>query len=736
MPSSALVDHPRRRRAARYLAVGLAAVAPYLLLAPHPFVFDAPWAIVENRAVQSGSLRGILTSDFFGSPADAPYSNLSYRPLVSLTYALEVRLFGNAPWAFHAVDVLLHAAASIAVLALLEALGLGSGLGIAAAVLFAVHPVATETVCSVVGRADLMAGLALLVALLCRLAARERRRRRLFDAGALAALAVALLSKEYAVSFPFALVAFDLLIPPGGEEGKRAAWRASGRFWVASAGLLAAYVALRWAVLRSVAQSPAFTPTDNPLQGTSLAIRWSTAVWILAHAARLLVLPFGLSHHYAAGSLTLADGPLDPRAVLPTAVLAAAAVAAIWGRARHGSVAPAAALVLFAFPLLPSLNTVGITGVLFAERWLYLPTAGLALVAGWLLARLPSGGAWRPAAGAAAAILLVGLAGMTAVRAGVWSSERTLAESALRSYPRTAKVWVELGLALGRDGQDADAADAFRRSIDLDPRNPAAYRNLATALDRLGRHREAADAWRRLIALAPKDLAVLWSGLGESALLAGETDEAVRALERAHGIAPADASIRARLAEAHVRAGRPEDALRALVSDPLERASGAVLGGPLREVLLRLARSSPPAGAAAESEAGLVRRAVGSGWLDAEGLFACGLVASRLGDPRDARDWLDRALAADPDILRRRHESALRLETEGKLADAADTYREILTARPDHAPTLFNLGRVLLASSRPDEAAQAFRRGLAIQEDPRARALLAEALRRRTRGAD
>jgi tetratricopeptide (TPR) repeat protein len=657
-------DLPRGRRGIRALVVGLAAVAPYLLLPAQPFVFDAPLAIVENHAVQAGSPHEIFTTDFFGAPAASSYANLSYRPLVTSTYALQVRAFGHAPWAFHLVDMLLHAAASVAVLLLLGALGVGGRFRIVAALLFAVHPVASETVASVVGRADLMASLGLLLALLLHLGAPDRRRPVLHEAGALGALAATLLCKEYAVAFPFLLIAFDEIVRAGRRGERRETKRPWGT-WAGALLLLAAYAGGRLAVLGAIGTPPGFTPVDNPLAGEPWWVRFGTASSILSHAARLLLLPVGLSHHYAGGSLPVVPGLLDPRALVPAAGIALAAALAILGLRRRGWVAPPAALLLFLLPLLPSLNTVGITGVLFAERWLYLPLAGFAILVGWILERVPGRAPWRRAAWTVSVSALVLLAGITAVRVHDWGSPGRLAESALRYYPRTAKVWHELGISREQSGRTAEAADAFRRSLDLDPSNPRVFMSYANVLTRLGRHRESAEAWRRLIALAPKEIAALWTGLGEAELAAGDLDEATRALSKAHELAPSDAGVGSRLADC---------------------------------------------------------------------LFARGLTASRSGATNEARSWFREALSTNPEILRRRHESAVRLESAKRYGEAAAVYREILAADPDHAPTLFNLGRVLLLAARPEEATEALLRGLAIQEDPRARAILAEA-RRRMAGA-
>ena len=120
-----------------------AALIPYLLLPANPLLLDAQRTNLANQAVQSGPLLELFSADFWGSPLTAEFSNRSYRPLVSLTYALQVRMLGNGPAGFHIFDMVLHALAALLVLLLLRGLGLRSYWAVAAATLFAVHPLQT-----------------------------------------------------------------------------------------------------------------------------------------------------------------------------------------------------------------------------------------------------------------------------------------------------------------------------------------------------------------------------------------------------------------------------------------------------------------------------------------------------------------------------------------------------------------------------------------------------------------
>jgi tetratricopeptide (TPR) repeat protein len=98
------------------------------------------------------------------------------------------------------------------------------------------------------------------------------------------------------------------------------------------------------------------------------------------------------------------------------------------------------------------------------------------------------------------------------------------------------------------------------------------------------------------------------------------------------------------------------------------------------------------------------------------------------GETEQGLEMLRRASDLDPELARQIHELGLRLEQESRYDEAAAAYRRVLHLRPDHAPTMFNLGRVLILAGRPDQSVEWLRAGLEIQPDPRAQALLDQAL--------
>src|SRR5204862_5035407 len=140
-------------------AVALVALACYANSLRGALLFDDVNAIVDNRLVRALDLRGIfLTPSWWGEPGRASYVP-AYRPVTTLSFALNHALGGLGPLGYHAVNVLLHAAVCVLLSVVLGEVMRRPRLAGTAALLFAAHPVHTEAVASVVGGAEGLAAL-------------------------------------------------------------------------------------------------------------------------------------------------------------------------------------------------------------------------------------------------------------------------------------------------------------------------------------------------------------------------------------------------------------------------------------------------------------------------------------------------------------------------------------------------------------------------------------------------
>ena len=428
------------------------------------FLIDNRVIILEDpriRAPTSANLGLIFSQDYWWPR----YVTGNYRPLTTLSYLFNYAVLGNAthPTGYHVVNLVLHWAN--AVLAYLLALALAGAFWPAfwAGVLFAVHPVATEAVTNVVGRADLMATLAVLGGLLLYATARRVR-----GPGALpwlAGLAVAalagVLSKESAVALLGLMVAWDVLVARG--EGSRVA----GYVAVLPAGLCLWYLRARFAENLGPRMQ---LFGDNPLFGAEFWAARATAIKVIGQEIWLLLWPRWLSCDYSYDQIPLvgwgAGGWENGKVVLALAAIAALGVLALRALRRRPAIS---FLVAFFFvTLLPSANLLVLIGSIMAERFLYLPS--VAFAAGVVVAAFAAAHRVVPRRAAAAAGVLLGILAVaygvrTAARNLDWQDGVRLWSSAVLAAPRSFKAHHGLGLALyARDAPAHANIDASIRA--------------------------------------------------------------------------------------------------------------------------------------------------------------------------------------------------------------------------------------------------------------------------------
>ena len=168
VPANAGRDPSRRAVFAAALAIALAALAAYHNSLSGPFIFDDRASIVDNATIRSLWPPGPL----FSPPAGA---GVGGRPLLNLSYALNTAAGGLNVWGYHALNLAIHIGASLALFGIVRRTALRRGatgqgalfLGFATALLWSVHPLQTEAVTWISGRAESLMGLFYLLTLYC-----------------------------------------------------------------------------------------------------------------------------------------------------------------------------------------------------------------------------------------------------------------------------------------------------------------------------------------------------------------------------------------------------------------------------------------------------------------------------------------------------------------------------------------------------------------------------------------
>jgi tetratricopeptide (TPR) repeat protein len=429
------------------------------------FAFDNAAAVLQDsriRAATPENLHLILTEEYW-------YNRMTtglYRPLSTFSYLLNYAILGNGPHpaGYHWVNFALHAV-NIALVYLLglfvfQETRLKERLALALAAVWAVHPVLTESVTNIVGRADLLAAFGVLAGLLCQVqgGAASGRRKLAWLAGLALASTIGLFSKESAVVLLAAMVIYDLAF--------HQAWRARAAGYLALAVSFLVFFYVRGQVL---ARLPAGVVPfgDNPLMGAGFWTARLTAIKVIGKYLWLLLWPSRLSCDYSYNQIPLFTGG-DWKALAALAACAALAVVAIACYRRNK---PVFFFIAFFFVTLsPTSNLVILIGTIMAERFLYLPSIGFAGCLVWAVytvcRRLPR------VAPAALALVAVAFATRTYTRNFDWFDDLSLWTSAAQACPASYKTHTSLAtdlIAVKGAGLDRAVSEADRSLAILDP---------------------------------------------------------------------------------------------------------------------------------------------------------------------------------------------------------------------------------------------------------------------------
>jgi len=454
-----MVSRPARLRPPWLLwLLAVVAALPYLNALTADFTFDDHLVIRRNPAVTTGvDLGRVFTTPLIKGDL--------YRPLTILSFALNEAASPGRPGPYHLVNVGLHVAVTILVFFVGRRLFDAEWIAATAAVLFAVHPIHTEAVTSLVGRSELFValfGLLTLLASVRRDAAAGTGTRAALLAASLTAFACALLSKESAVMLLVLLPLFR--VAARGEPFRAGLWtELCSLEWVPYALCVGTYLLLRSCVL--AAYTPyTITSLDNILRFVPWTERLPSALAVLWDYFGLLNVPFVLAADYSYNQVPV-TGWLSWRALAGTALLVTAAGIVI--RNRRPAVSFAVLLPLVTVALTSNLFV--LIGTVKAERHLYLPSVGWALLAAYALERARCVPRYRAVVPVALAVTVSAFAVRTWVRNWDWADDLALYRSMVRTAPESAKAHFNYGAMLQERAAQAAAAVQFRRALEIYP---------------------------------------------------------------------------------------------------------------------------------------------------------------------------------------------------------------------------------------------------------------------------
>lgn len=506
------------------LLVIIAGIGAYYNSFTGAFVFDDRPHILENWRVH----RLWPLWDVLGGTS---------RPLVSLSLAINYALSGTRVWSYHAVNLLIHLLAALALFGVIRRTLLTTRLrpryghsahwlALAVSLLWVVHPLHTQSVTYTIQRGESLMGLCYLLTLYSVIRSAETSQRRWMTC-AILACAMGMATKPVMVTAPLVAWIYDGIFLSGSLAS---AWRQRKRLYL---GLAATWGVLIWCLVAAPADyqtSAGFAFTRiSPLEYAL------TQPGVILHYLRLVLWPHPLVFDYGWPVATTTQEILPPLLVIGALIFAT--LWALRHRPPLGFLGAAFFLILA-----PSSSLIPIADLAFEHR-MYLPLAAVisfgVVVGDWIASRL----------------------------VGAHRLRQTLAVGLL------ASLTLLLGLATIRRNEDyRDGVTMWRDTLSKRPNNPRAHNNLCDALIRQGQPDAAIPHCHEALRLRP-DYPDAYHNLGDIAVTQSKLQEAVAHYTRALRLKPEDEKSAVNLAVVLALQGHIEAAQERL-SHVLQRHPG------------------------------------------------------------------------------------------------------------------------------------------------------------------
>jgi Flp pilus assembly protein TadD len=581
---------------------------------------DDPEYVTANSQVQSG-LNGDTVIWAFCNPVVG-----NWHPLTVLSHMLACQLFGLNPWGHHLLNVLLHALNAALVFVLLRQLSGAVWRSLLVAALFAVHPLHVESVAWIAERKDVLSGFFGLLSLIFyaryaqkrsstegrrssagdQILAFDPRRWTLDYHLALFCLTLGLMSKPMLVTWPFVMLLLDywplcrIQLHPESVRGStlNCTLNAPAR----DLSEFGAQLSTIWQLVREkipffvVAAAASYVTfvvqqqggAVMPMENLPLGARFGNVLVSYCRYLGKLFWPVDLAVFYPyPGHWPLAT------VLLAGLLLVVFSLLVIVKRRQYPFLL--VGWLWFIGMLVPVIGLVQVGIQAMADRYAYLPSLGLLILAIW--------GAYELTLRSRYHVIVLSLAGLAAIalclgltrqQLGYWHDSETLLRHALavtennslvhntlgnafldknriddaiseyqeavRLSPGYAEAHLHLGIALAKKGQLDEAINQFQEVVLLEPNDVDAHYDLATALYNKGRMDEAIRQYQEVIRLRPDDVEAQHQ-LDKALNQKGQADEAIGQLEEAIRLKPDSVEPYDNLGDAFAARGRFEEAI-------------------------------------------------------------------------------------------------------------------------------------------------------------------------------
>ncbi len=469
--------------------IAAVAVLAHLRALNYGFVSDEKLLITQNQTVRELQIGEMITGKFW----PGKFRGVYYRPAVTLSYGLGFAVAGESPWLHHLWNFVSHAIAAAGIYFLLLRLFKKQAPALLASVIFAAHPVHSESVAWIPGRTDVMAAAFGIFAWLAVLRARDKDRAALRGAWYAASLLLfvfALGSKEVAVVFPALVLAGDYLLDgSAGHFGSNLKKRIPE--YAAMAAVVIVYLVVRAHILSGEGHEPA----ADPLAALPAAPRVLSMITVFACSFLVMAWPHPWLPDFAYEN---AFSEMSPALMLVAAAFLIALSGIAWEQ-RHKRPAYSFCIAGVLISILPFSHLAPFP-TLFAERFLYLPSVFFCAGLGLLLTDLLAASSLRKPALALITFFVLVLCAHSAARTHYFAGGIEFWKSVVRKAPDLHLAHQWLGSFYQEDKSYHQAQDHYEQAVKLEPEFTPARLNLVYTLIMTGKPEEAKERLDKLAA--------------------------------------------------------------------------------------------------------------------------------------------------------------------------------------------------------------------------------------------
>jgi tetratricopeptide (TPR) repeat protein len=477
-----------------------------------------------------------------------------YRPLRTLSYALDYSLFGLNTTGYHVTSLMLHILVSITLYYIILNLFNLSSVSLLGAVIFAIHPVNVEAVSWLSSRADLIGFLFFNISLLYYIYYRKHPNSAKYLVFSLIFSFLAYLGKEAMISLPGMIILYDYVTRQ--KKSVKEFLRSHINAWLMFSLLCLAYLVLRFAITGGMSQGQSWW-------GVSVYSNFLMMLKVTAIYLKLLLFPFELNFYYVIEPVfTL----FDPRVMLSILTILLSVVTIIYFHRKNRIIFYL--LLWFYLGLVPIANIVPFSFSMMAERFMYMPSAGpiIAVAYGFYsLYRGVSVERWKKVC----CIFFLGVvistfSYCTYRRNDVWQNNETLWVNVIENYPNAHVAHNRLGIAYFDQDRLDEAIKEYKEAIKLNPEYLQAYSNLGLAYLNLGMFDTAIKEFKAALKLKPDNPMVYkaYNNLGNAYFELGRFDSAIENYMAALRLKPGSSKLYYNLGLTYIRNDQLDEAIK------------------------------------------------------------------------------------------------------------------------------------------------------------------------------